>query len=178
MRGNCSPPRAACATPANCRPAARSAASRQFFLGAADNPIDPPPGWEPKSLAAKIEAGAQFVQTQFCMDAQVVRRYLARLDEAGLGGKLSFLIGVAPLRSAQSARWMKEKLFGTIIPDAFVTRMEQASDPVAEGRAHLPRGDRRARRDSAGQRLPHHGAEQRRRRAGGDRGSAQDVKLA
>jgi methylenetetrahydrofolate reductase (NADPH) len=41
---------------------------------------------------------------------------------------------VAPLRSAQSARWMKEKLFGTIIPDAFVTRMEQASDPVAEGR--------------------------------------------
>jgi methylenetetrahydrofolate reductase (NADPH) len=59
---------------------------------------------------------------------------MARLDEAGLGGKLSFLIGVAPLRSAQSARWMKEKLFGTIIPDAFVTRMEQASDPVAEGR--------------------------------------------
>ena len=107
----------------------------EFFLGAADNPIDPPAGWEPKGLAAKIEAGAQFVQTQFCMDAQVVRRYLARLDEAGLGGKLSFLIGIAPLRSAQSARWMKEKLFGTIIPDAFVTRMEQASDPLAEGRA-------------------------------------------
>ena len=99
-----------------------------FFLGAADNPVDPPPGWEPKGLAAKVDAGAQFVQTQFCMDAQVVRRYMARLDEAGL------LIGVAPLRSAQSARWMKEKLFGTIIPDAFVTRMEQASDPVAEGR--------------------------------------------
>ena len=107
----------------------------EFFLGGADSPIDPPPGWEPKGLAGKIEAGAQFVQTQFCMDAQVVRRYLARLDEAGLGGKLSFLIGIAPLRSAQSARWMKEKLFGTIIPDAFVTRMEQASDPLAEGRA-------------------------------------------
>src|SRR2546430_6964998 len=30
--------------------------------------IDPPPGWEPKSLRAKIEAGADFVQTQFCMD--------------------------------------------------------------------------------------------------------------
>lgn len=106
----------------------------QFFLGAADNPIDPPPGWDPKALIAKAEAGAQFVQTQFCMDAQVVRRYLARLDEAGLGGKLSFLIGIAPLRSAQSARWMKEKLYGTIIPDAFVTRLEQAADPAAEGR--------------------------------------------
>ena len=106
----------------------------QFFLGAADNPIDPPEGWEPKGLMAKIEAGAQFVQTQFCMDAAVVRRYLARLDACGLGGKLSFLIGVAPLRSAQSARWMKEKLYGTIIPDAFVTRLEQAADPLAEGR--------------------------------------------
>ena len=106
----------------------------QFFLGAADNPIDPPSGWEPKGLVAKIEAGAQFVQTQFCMDAQVVRRYLARLEDCGLGGKLSFLIGIAPLRSAQSARWMKEKLYGTIIPDTFVTRLEQAADPVAEGR--------------------------------------------
>jgi methylenetetrahydrofolate reductase (NADPH) len=106
----------------------------QFFLGAADNPIDPPQGWEPKGLTAKIEAGAQFVQTQFCMDAAVVRRYLARLEDCGLRGKLSFLIGVAPLRSAQSARWMKDKLYGTIIPDAFVTRLEQAADPLAEGR--------------------------------------------
>lgn len=104
-----------------------------FFLGAADSPIDPPPGWEPKGLIAKHAAGAQFVQTQFCMDAGIVRRYMARLAEHGLAGKLSFLIGVCPLRSAKSARWMKEKLFGTIIPDAYVDRMESASDPVAEG---------------------------------------------
>jgi methylenetetrahydrofolate reductase (NADPH) len=38
-----------------------------FFIGAADMPIDPPPGWWPDVLAAKVEAGAQFVQTQFCM---------------------------------------------------------------------------------------------------------------
>jgi len=105
-----------------------------FFLGAADSPIDPPPGWEPKGLLAKQGAGAQFVQTQFCMDAGIVRRYMARLAEHGLAGKLSFLIGVCPLRSAKSARWMKEKLYGTIIPDAYVERMERASDPVAEGK--------------------------------------------
>src|SRR5215470_17106460 len=50
-----------------------------FFLGSADNPIDPPPGWRPASLQAKDDAGAQFVQTQFCMDAGVVCRYMARL---------------------------------------------------------------------------------------------------
>jgi methylenetetrahydrofolate reductase (NADPH) len=105
-----------------------------FFLGAADNPIDPPPGWQPNGLQAKIDAGAQFVQTQFCMDAGVARRYLARLSELGIVGKLSMLIGIAPLRSAKSARWITDKLFGTIIPDAIVTRLERASDPAAEGR--------------------------------------------
>ena len=43
--------------------------------------------------------------------------------------------GVVPLRSAKSARWIKEKLFGAIIPDAIIARMEAATDPAAEGRA-------------------------------------------
>ena len=85
-------------------------------------PIDPPAGWEPKSLKGKIEAGCEFVQTQFCMDAGVVRRYLARLAEHDI--RTPFLIGISPLRSAKSARWMREKLFGTIIPDATVERLE------------------------------------------------------
>ena len=116
-------------------PSGRKVTGRaDFFLGSADNPIDPPPGWQPKGLKAKIDAGAQFVQTQFCMDAGVVRRYLARLAEHGLTGRMSMLIGIAPLRSAKSARWIKEKLFGAIIPDAVVARMESALDPLAEGR--------------------------------------------
>jgi len=77
--------------------------SASFFLGGADNPIDPPPGWEPKALQGKIAAGAQFVQTQFCMDTGVVRRYMARLAEHGIADRLKFLIGVVPLRSAPSS---------------------------------------------------------------------------
>jgi methylenetetrahydrofolate reductase (NADPH) len=69
------------------------------------------------------------------MDTGVVRRYLARLAEHGLAGKLHYLVGVAPLASARSARWMKEKLFGVVIPDWIVDRMEKASDPKAEGQA-------------------------------------------
>lgn len=116
-------------------PSGRKVSGRaEFFLGAADNPIDPPPGWRPEGLEAKVAAGAQFIQTQFCMDAAVVRRYMARLSEHGITGKLSVLVGIVPLRSAKSARWIREKLFGAIIPDAIVERMERASDPVAEGR--------------------------------------------
>src|SRR3954464_10508269 len=103
-----------------------------LVLGAADLPIDPPAGWQPKGLQAKIDAGADFVQTQFCMDVDVVRRYTTRLREAGI--RIPVLIGVAPIPSARSARWMREKLFGTIIPQSFVERLEKASDPRAEGR--------------------------------------------
>ena len=105
-----------------------------FFLGAADAPIDPPAGWSPTSLKAKIAAGAEFAQTQFCMDIGVVRRYLARLAQDDDTRGLSILIGITPLRSAKSARWMREKLYGTIIPDAMIERMERAADPAAEGR--------------------------------------------
>ena len=117
-------------------PSGRKISGRaDFFLGAADNPVDPPPGWQPNGLQAKIDAGAQFVQTQFCMDAGVVRRYMARLAEHGIAGKLAVIVGIAPLRSAKSARWITDKLFGAIIPDAIVTRLERASDPMAEGRS-------------------------------------------
>jgi methylenetetrahydrofolate reductase (NADPH) len=104
----------------------------KLVLGAADVPIDPPPGWEPKSLRAKVQAGADFVQTQFCMDVGVVRRYAARLREAGIN--IPILVGVAPIPSARSARWMREKLFGTLIPDTIVKRLEKAADPKREGR--------------------------------------------
>jgi len=95
-------------------------------------PVDPPPDWNPRSLIAKGEAGADFVQTQFCMDIEVVRRYAGRLLD--LGFNLPILVGVAPIPSARSARWMREKLFGTIIPDAIIERLEKAADPKAEGR--------------------------------------------
>jgi len=114
-------------------PSGRKVAGRaHFFIAAADVPIDPPAGWEPKGLKDKIAAGSEFVQTQFCLDAGVVRRYMARLAEHGV--RLPFLIGVSPLRSVKSARWMRERLYGTIIPDATIARLEAAADPAAEGR--------------------------------------------
>jgi methylenetetrahydrofolate reductase (NADPH) len=70
------------------------------------------------------------------MDTGVLRRYVARLQEQGipLGRELHLLVGVAPLASAKSARWIRERLFGSIIPDAIVQRLETAADPKAEGR--------------------------------------------
>src|SRR5579862_9017131 len=104
-----------------------------FVLGGADAPIDPPPDWVPKSLLAKIEAGVDFVQTQFCMDAGVVCRYVKRLADLGVAQRVHILVGVCPIPSARSARWMKEKLFGTIIAESIIDRLDKAENPKAEG---------------------------------------------
>lgn len=116
-------------------PSGRKIAGRlHFFLGAADLPVDPKPGWKPEALKKKIAAGAQFAQTQFCMDAGVARRYAQRLREEGITG-FYLLIGVAPLRSAKSAHWMRKHLHGTIIADDIVARLDAAPDPATEGTA-------------------------------------------
>src|SRR5881394_1607128 len=116
-------------------PSGRKVTGRaEFFIGAADMPIDPPKDWQPKSLRGKITAGAQFAQTQFCMDIGVVRRYVARLAEYGLTDRIALLIGVVPLKSGRSARWIKEHLYGAIIPDDIVERLEYSGDAAADGR--------------------------------------------
>jgi methylenetetrahydrofolate reductase (NADPH) len=116
-------------------PSGRKVGGRaDFFIGAADLPIDPPPGWKPAALKAKIGAGAQFAQTQFCMNAEVVRRYVKRLAEEGVAENFYLLIGVAVVRSAKSARWIRDNLYGALIPDALVARLDSATDQAAEGR--------------------------------------------
>jgi len=104
-----------------------------FLIGVADAPLDPPEGWQPTSLRKKIDAGAQFAQTQFCMDVGVLKRYLARLAGHGILDRFFVLVGVAPLASARSARWIVSTLKGSIIPDWIVDRIDSASDPKAEG---------------------------------------------
>ncbi len=106
----------------------------RLYVGAADIPFDPPADWVPHGLLAKAEAGANFVQTQFCFDVGVARRYLERLADHGLTERLAIIIGVGPIASARSARFMNENLRGVTIPDAVVERLEKADDEKAEGR--------------------------------------------
>jgi methylenetetrahydrofolate reductase (NADPH) len=105
-----------------------------FFIGAADVPRRPDAKWSPVPLQKKIEAGADFIQTQFGYDLDVVRAYAERLRAEGITDKLGVIIGVGPIRSAKSARWMNENLFGVTVPEPIIARIEAAQDQAAEGR--------------------------------------------
>ncbi|MBT4905373.1 MAG: methylenetetrahydrofolate reductase, partial [Rhodospirillaceae bacterium] len=45
------------------------------------------------------------------------------------------LPGMGPIRSAKSARWMRDNLWGVIMPDEIISRLEAAKDESAEGRS-------------------------------------------
>ncbi len=105
----------------------------RFFMGAADTPIDPPAEWRPDGLIAKADAGAEFIQTQLCFDIDIISRYIGRLVDLGVTERLKILIGMGPLASARSARWMRDNLWGVLVPDGVIDRLEQAADPPAEG---------------------------------------------
>ena len=74
-----------------------------------------------------------FIQTQFCYDVELVKRYIERIVDTGLSERMYFIIGIGPLRSEKSAKWMKDKLFGTVMPDSIIKRMEGSNDQIQEG---------------------------------------------
>jgi methylenetetrahydrofolate reductase (NADPH) len=106
----------------------------RVLLGAAENPFAPPVEWRAQRLAKKVQAGAQFIQTQYCYDVSLLRIFLQQVEELGLLGKVFILVGVGPLRSAKAAEWMRTHVPGLHIPDEVIARMAGASDAAREGR--------------------------------------------
>ena len=104
-----------------------------FFPGGAAIVHEPEDNWDPKVLGEKASFGAKFIQTQFCYDAELVKRYMQRIVDTGLSEKMHFIIGIGPLRSDKSAKWMKDKLFGTVMPEFVIKRMEGSDDQILEG---------------------------------------------
>lgn len=105
-----------------------------LFLGAAENPCIEPHDWRPDRLAKKVEAGADFIQTNYIFDIPLFEKFMNRVRDLGLDKKVFILAGVGPLASAKAARWMRSNVPGIHIPDAVIARMEGAEKPAAEGK--------------------------------------------
>ncbi|MDA0996897.1 MAG: methylenetetrahydrofolate reductase [Proteobacteria bacterium] len=104
------------------------------FLGAAINPFAPPYDFRPLRLKKKIEAGAQFVQSQYCFDLGMLRTYMQRVRDLGLEKQCYIMIGVGPLASARAAKWIRSNVPGVHIPDSIVQRLEGAQNQKLEGK--------------------------------------------
>ena len=103
------------------------------FLGGAANPFAPPYDYRPLRLAKKIDAGAQFVQTQYCFDVPMFEDYMRLVRADGSHEKIFILAGVGPLASAKSAEWIRDNVAGVHIPDDVIRRLKAADNQAEEG---------------------------------------------
>lgn len=106
---------------------------KAFLIGTGARAFRPKRGWKAESLRQRAKAGAQFLQTQLCFNFEILKRYLFMLVDTKMTWDYSVMVSLAPLPSAKTARWLKEKMSDSLIPKEIILRMEQASDPQAEG---------------------------------------------
>lgn len=100
-----------------------------FFLGAVANPnIE-----KAKRAGKKIEAGAEFIQTQIIFDLPRFRDWMGEARALGIHQEAHILAGVMILRNVQGAILLRDALPGSLVPASVVERMTAATDPEAEG---------------------------------------------
>jgi 5,10-methylenetetrahydrofolate reductase len=111
----------------------------RFFIGAAANPFAPPFDFRPHRLAKKVEAGADFIQTQIVYNVERFAEYMKRAGDLGLLDRVYVLAGVTPIKSVGAARYMASQVPGLEVPDEIVQR-------VVDSAAGIPKDDKDARR--------------------------------
>ncbi len=103
----------------------------EWFLGAAASPCGAPPKYEAIRAEKKINAGAQFIQTQPIFDYSRFNEWLEALDKRNLLGKVYILPGIIPLKSAKAAHFMADDVPGVVVPPEIIARMDAAGDDPA-----------------------------------------------
>ena len=106
----------------------------RFLIGSADVPQSPADRQTAPWISKKTALGARFIQTQLCYDIDLIETYIDYMGQWGVTDEAGILIGLGPVASARSARWMRENLWGVAFPDPLVQRLEDSNDPKQEGR--------------------------------------------
>jgi len=97
--------------------------SPKFFKGCCVTPCGKNPQAQIIKLEKKVEAGAQFVQTQAVYDPATFERFMAGMRHL----KVPVLVGIVVLKSAGMAKYMNRSVPGVQVPDAIIKRLAEAS---------------------------------------------------
>ncbi|MDD5617516.1 MAG: methylenetetrahydrofolate reductase [Candidatus Omnitrophica bacterium] len=97
--------------------------SPKFFIGAVVNPGADPLEPEIIKMEKKIDAGAQFFQTQAVYDIDIFKKFLDNTRHL----KTKVLAGIVLLKSAGMAKYMNENVAGVHVPDSLIKEISSVS---------------------------------------------------
>jgi methylenetetrahydrofolate reductase (NADPH) len=98
----------------------------KYFLGAAASPFASEPRFQALREHKKVNAGAQFFQTNLVFDADGLEVWLNELAKRNILDKVYILVGITPLKSLKMAKYMNDEVPGVFVPEAILKRMEAA----------------------------------------------------
>ncbi len=104
----------------------------KFFLGAAASPFASEPRFQALREHKKVNAGAQFFQTNLVFDPDGLEIWLNELAKRNILDKVYILIGITPLKNLKMAQYMHHEVPGISIPEKIMKRMEAAGDKAEE----------------------------------------------
>ncbi len=93
-----------------------------FFKGCCTTPCGPDPEAQIIKLEKKVEAGAQFVQTQAVYEPERFEQFMKRIEHI----KVPVLVGIVALKSAGMAKYMNRGVPGVQVPDPIIQRLADA----------------------------------------------------
>ena len=106
--------------------------SPKMFIGAATSPFSSDPVLQAIKDHKKINAGAQFFQTNLIFEPERLDLWLEQLDKRNVLNKVFILVGVAPLKSYKIAQYLHTKVPGVSLPEKILKRMEKAGESAPE----------------------------------------------
>jgi methylenetetrahydrofolate reductase (NADPH) len=104
----------------------------KYFLGAATSPFAADPVLQAIRDHKKVNAGAQFFQTNLVFEPDKLDPWLEELDKRGVLDKVHILLGVGPLKNYKIAEYLNTKVPGVKLPESVLRRMEKAGDGASE----------------------------------------------
>ncbi len=104
----------------------------EYFLGAATSPFASDPELQVIKDQKKVNAGAQFLQTNLIFEPEKLDPWLEQLDKRDILNKVYILVGLAPLKSFKLAQYLNTKVPGVKLPEKILLRMEKAGERAPE----------------------------------------------
>jgi len=104
----------------------------KIFLGAAASPMASQPEYQAIREQKKVNAGAQFFQTNVIYDLGALEAWMNALVKRNILGKVYILVGINILKNLAMANYLDREIPGVFIPKAVHDRMEKASDGAGQ----------------------------------------------
>ena len=102
--------------------------SPHLFIGAAANPFSRPYDLQAERVAAKVAAGADFIQTQGIFDVARFEGFVQQLRDFGALERAYLIAGVAVVTTLEQALWLRREVPGARVPDELVEQFSQTPE--------------------------------------------------